>query len=220
MKKGTIWKVIAFVVVLLLLLWFSRSYLSFTPLEIRDWILSFGWIAPALFVAVYSVRPIVLFPASVLSLAGGLAFGTFWGFVYIFLGALGSATVAYYISAIFQNSFIKIEQSERTLTIRKKMEESGFFIVLILRFIPFLNYDLISYLAGLASVKYRSFIFATALGIIPGTLAFSFLGSSIVSGSKTIIVFAIGVFMIVLLIPIFARNKVKTLLGLSTNRPK
>ncbi|MEI5909394.1 TVP38/TMEM64 family protein [Bacillus spongiae] len=218
MKKGALMKVAAFILVLLLLLWFSGSYINVSPQQIRDWILSFGWIAPVIFIVMYSVRPIILFPASVLSLAGGLAFGTFWGFVFIFIGALGAASVAYFIAATFQNSFIKFEQSERTQMIRKKMEENGFFIVLLLRFLPFLNFDLISYLGGLASVKYRSFLLATGLGIIPGTLAYSFLGSSLVSGNKTIIFIAVALFLIVLLVPIIAKGRVKELLGLSSKK--
>ncbi|WP_257346946.1 hypothetical protein [Pseudalkalibacillus decolorationis] len=63
---------------IVLIFWLSHSYLNFTTEQIRDWILSFGLIAPIIFMAVYTIRPLVFFPASVLSLAGGLAFGALW----------------------------------------------------------------------------------------------------------------------------------------------
>ncbi|KUP04516.1 SNARE associated Golgi family protein [Bacillus coahuilensis m2-6] len=215
MKKGTMLKIGGFLLILIALIYFSRTYINISAPEIRDWILSFGLLAPIIFIVIYTVRPIILFPASILSLAGGLAFGTVLGFLYIYIGALGGATVAFFLATTFNRSIIKVEQSERTRKIREKMEESGFFYVFILRLIPLLNFDLISYLAGLAQVKYRAFILATAIGIIPGTFAFSFLGDSLLSGDWTKIAIAAAVFLVILLIPIVARDKVRALLGLN-----
>src|SRR3989304_3852161 len=49
---------------------------------------------------------------------------------------------------------------------------------MIMRFI-FLPYDAVSYLAGFLRIKYLPFILATALGSIPGTMAFIGFGASI-----------------------------------------
>ena len=49
---------------------------------------------------------------------------------------------------------------------------------MIMRFI-FLPYDMVSYLAGFLRIHYWPFILATALGSIPGTIAFVLFGASI-----------------------------------------
>jgi uncharacterized membrane protein YdjX (TVP38/TMEM64 family) len=58
------------------------------------------------------------------------------------------------------------------------MRENSFETVMIMRFI-FLPYDAVSYLAGFLRIKYLPFILATALGSIPGTMAFIGFGASI-----------------------------------------
>jgi uncharacterized membrane protein YdjX (TVP38/TMEM64 family) len=58
----------------------------------------------------------------------------------------------------------------------------GFFYVVTLRLIPLFNFDLISYTAGISKVRYQSFLFGTLLGIVPGTFAYNFLGSSFADG--------------------------------------
>jgi uncharacterized membrane protein YdjX (TVP38/TMEM64 family) len=60
----------------------------------------------------------------------------------------------------------------------RRMRENSFETVMIMRFI-FLPYDAVSYLAGFLRIRYWPFILATALGSIPGTLAFIGFGASI-----------------------------------------
>lgn len=76
MKKKII-KAIIISLLVLGLTWFYQSYVQISPQQIRDWILSFGVLAPVLFMIIYTIRPLILFPASILSLGGGLASGAF-----------------------------------------------------------------------------------------------------------------------------------------------
>ena len=219
MKKKEIVKLIAFIAILIFLLWLSRNFLNVRPGEIRDWIISFGIWAPIVFIVVYTVRPLILFPASILSLAAGLAFGALEGFIYIVIGALGGATVAFLASNFLGSKLLK-NPSPRMLKIQSKMEENGFFYVLLLRLVPFLNFDLISYLAGMGKVRYMPFILATAIGILPGTFGYVFLGSSLIGDDKTNLYIAIGIFLIIIMVPLIMKDKMKSLLGLSNKDNK
>ena len=58
------------------------------------------------------------------------------------------------------------------------MEEHGAILIFVLRLIPLVSFDAISYAAGLSSIRFRAFLLATALGMIPGTLAFVYVGGS------------------------------------------
>ena len=75
------------------LLYINHNYLNISPEGIRKWILSFGIFSPIIYVVLYTIRPLILFPASILSLAAGLAFGAIWGTVYTIIGATLGAIV-------------------------------------------------------------------------------------------------------------------------------
>lgn len=191
------------------LVWFSHSYLSIGPSEIRDWILSFGIFSSIFYVAIYILRPLILFPASILSIAGGLAFGAFEGTLYTIIGATGGAILSFLVARYFGKNIAAKEWRGNRKKIQSQLEENGFIYVLFLRFIPLFNFDLISYSAGLSKVRLSSFALGTFLGIIPGTFAYNFLGSSLVAGKPETLFLAIAVFITLMAVPLLIRNKMK-----------
>src|SRR5687768_17968829 len=52
---------------------------------------------PLIYIALYAVRPLILFPSSVLTLAGGFVFGPVFGVLYTIIAGNISGTVAYLI---------------------------------------------------------------------------------------------------------------------------
>ena len=59
-----------------------------------------NWWGPVLYITVYTLRPIILFPASVLTVLGGLAFGPVAGVAYTMIGS-NLSTAATYAGARF-----------------------------------------------------------------------------------------------------------------------
>lgn len=135
--------------------------------------------APLAYIIVYAIRPLTLFSSVLLTLAGGFLFGPVWGVVYTVIGANLSATVAFFIGRYFGQGVLDDETSSGWMQrYARRMRENSFETVLIMRFI-FLPYDLVNYLAGFLRIGYWSFLLATVIGSIPGTIAFVFLGSSL-----------------------------------------
>lgn len=216
MKRKTVIAAVSAVVIAIFLYWFNRTYLDVSPTDIQQWIQSIGWWGPMLFMTIYAFRPLILFPASILSIAGGLAFGAIFGFIYVMIGAVLSAIVAYLIARRFNHTFIKKIQDPRVQLVTAKMEEKGFLYVLLLRLAPLLNFDLVSYSAGLANVKLKAFTLATIIGIIPGTFGYIFLGSSLAEGDIRVILLGLAFFAVVITVPIIYRKKMAVWLGLQT----
>ncbi|WP_270182227.1 TVP38/TMEM64 family protein [Alkalihalobacillus sp. CinArs1] len=208
MKKPSNWlKWGGIILVVIGLIWFSRTYLDFRVNDIRDWILSFGVLAPIVYIVIYTIRPLIFFPASVLSIAGGLAFGSLFGTFYTVLGATSGAVLSFVVARTLGKSIANKDWQGKGRKLQEQLEKNGFFYVLFFRFVPLFNFDLISYSAGLSKVKFSSFLFGTLIGIIPGTFAYNFLGSSLVSGDPLVIASAVIVFLILSVIPILIRNK-------------
>ena len=135
---------------------------------------------PLIFVAVYTLRPLILFSAVVLTLGAGFLFGPFWGIVLTIIGANLGASLAYLIGRYFGQGVLESGGSDEAGFVQRyadRLRNNSFETVLTMRFI-FLPYDLVNYLAGFLKVRYSAFIFATILGSLPGTIAFVLFGAS------------------------------------------
>ena len=161
------------------------------------------WWAVLLFIAVYALRPVVLFPASLMTIAGGLLFGPVVGVAATVIGANASAMVAYFIARAFGFEFD--EDDEHVGIMRKwagRMRRNSFESVLLMR-LAFLPYDGVNYAAGFLKIRPVAFLLATAIGSLPGTVSFSLAGASIESlsdgpsGVDPIVLIASGALFVV-----------------------
>ncbi|WP_273122320.1 TVP38/TMEM64 family protein [Bacillus weihaiensis] len=212
MKKKTIGVMLSLIVVVGFIILFNQRVLNFTPDTIQKWILSLGILAPIIYIILYTVRPLILFPASVLSLAGGLAFGPLYGTLLTITGATLGAYLSFLVSRKIGGKWVEKKSGERMERIKRILEKNGLLAILLLRLIPLFPFDLISYAAGLSKIKGWHFILGTLIGIIPGTFAYNFLGASTTSNSMVTIVGAVIIFLLVMMIPALFKNKFKAFL--------
>ncbi|MFC3525237.1 alkaline phosphatase [Marinococcus halophilus] len=194
----------------------THFYFEVSPTDIRKFVLSFGWWAPVIFFVVYMIGPFVFFPTSVLSLGAGLAFGVWPGVLYIIFGATGAAVTGYVTARLLGRSVLRLENFSWSEKLFSQMEKRGFIYIFVLRLIPIVSFDLLSYAGGIAKVRFNSFILATVLGMIPGTFAYSFLGASIASGNIFIFITAAALFLLLVGITYYFREPVKRWLGLAS----
>ena len=169
-------------------------------------IASGAWWALLAFILVYSIRPLVLFPATLLTVAGGLLFGPVVGIAATIIGANASAMVAYWVARSF--GFQGESDPDAEGLMRRwanKMRQDSFVTILLMRF-AFLPYDFVNYAAGFLRIKPLPFLLATALGSLPGTVSFTLAGASITSledgveGIDTTVLIASGAIFIVSLL--------------------
>ncbi len=150
------------------------------PLEVVQRLLGFlsgSPYGPLLYILIYAVRPLFLFSAVLLTVAGGFLFGPLWGVVYVLIGSNTSASIAYAIGGFLGAGLLE-GRDGLAQRYAERMRRSSFETVLIMRFV-FLPYDLVNYLAGVLRIRWTPFILATVLGSLPGTLAFVLFGASI-----------------------------------------
>ena len=139
------------------------------------------WWAAALFIIVYAARPLVLFPASLMTIAGGLLFGPVLGVAATVVGANASAMVAYWLARSL--GFERNHDPEAAGLLARwsaRMRQESFETIMIMRF-AFLPYDLVNYAAGFLRIRPWAFLLATAVGSIPGTVSFTLAGASVES---------------------------------------
>jgi uncharacterized membrane protein YdjX (TVP38/TMEM64 family) len=217
MKNNRKWLIIASgTVLLILILWIMQKYYNeFSPNEFRDLFISMGWSAPILFVVLYTLRPFVLFPSSIFAVTSGLSFGFYWGCLYTYIGSLGGGLATYYaVNRLGKFKKYGKWKNERYEKIRGNIRREGFRYVLLLRLVPVLNYDLVSYLTSMTNMRFRDYFFATALGIIPGTIAYTYLGTSMTVESKEAVWIGTTLLFVLIGLPILFKRKMREKIGL------
>jgi uncharacterized membrane protein YdjX (TVP38/TMEM64 family) len=137
--------------------------------------------APAAFVAVYLLRPLIFFSAAALTVAGGFLFGPVAGIALVVLAANGSAMVAYGLARWFGTGIpVGGDAAGRLGRWTGRMRERSFESVMSMRLLM-LPYDLVSYAAGAFRIHPGPFLLGTAVGSAPATVAFVLFGASLES---------------------------------------
>jgi uncharacterized membrane protein YdjX (TVP38/TMEM64 family) len=134
---------------------------------------------PLLYGLIYTLRPLAFFSAGLLTVAGGYLFGPVWGVVYTLVASNLSATVAYVIGRYFGNGVLDHQQTGGLIQrYALRLRQRSFETVLIMRLV-LLPYDFVNYLCGFLRINYRSYLVASVLGSLPGTIAFVLFGASV-----------------------------------------
>ena len=178
------------------------------------------WWAFLLFVVVYAIRPVVLFPATLMTLAGGLLFGPVFGVAATVVGANASAMVAYYLARVFGFEIADDEESAGLLRRwSARMRRKSFETVFLMR-LAFLPFDGVNYAAGLLRIRPLPFLLATAIGSLPGTISFTLAGASIESLSDgpsgidpTVLIASVVLFIISLVVSRFVSSREESRVG-------
>ena len=208
MKKRHVVQIILVLLFILFIYSFNQRLLTISPETIRTFIYQACWLAPLFYIVLYAVRPFVLFPASIFSIAGGLAFGALFGFIFALIGSVAGAFTAFIVARRFGQRAINAKLKGKLEDLRNRFEEKGFMYILVLRLMPIVNFDLISYSAGISKVRLTDFLKATTIGIIPGTIVYNLLGSSIVSGSPVKMASVAILYFLIVIIPLLWRRTI------------
>jgi uncharacterized membrane protein YdjX (TVP38/TMEM64 family) len=159
-----------------------KTYLSLETLKAnRDGLLVFTQDhyvpAVALFILVYILQTSFSLPgATIMTLAGGFLFGSLWGPLYVNIGATTGATLAFLAARYLFHQWVERKFGDRLGPIQDGFAKNAFSYLLTLRLIPFFPFFLVNLLSGLTRVKVSTYIVATAVGIIPGSVVYTFAG--------------------------------------------
>ncbi|PCJ21350.1 MAG: hypothetical protein COB02_01825 [Candidatus Cloacimonadota bacterium] len=169
------------------------------PKQIQFFLQNQGQISGFLFIVLYTIRPVILFPPSIMALSSGLIFGPYLGVLYTFIGESLSSILSYSLGYYFGKDILKKYQNSKfgKLLYSDNIKQNSFFTILILR-LSFIPFDPVCYLSGALHINFKNYLLATILGIIPGCISFVFLGSSF-SDPKNLIVTFISLFIAILM---------------------
>jgi uncharacterized membrane protein YdjX (TVP38/TMEM64 family) len=182
--------------------------------KIKTWVASFGRIAPLVYIGLYLVSTVFFLPGSPVTILAGFIFGPVWGVFYASIASIISVSVAFLIARYVARDLVEgwVKDNAQFRKIDEQVEEQGWRILMFTRLVPIFPFNLQNYAYGLTSIRFPTFVFISAIFMLPGTIALVLLGGAFVSGEgnvlKTMLYLGIaGVFMLVLsLVPNFLRK--------------
>ncbi len=131
----------------------------------------------AVFVAGYALLCLLPAPKGLLTALGGALFGVWLGALLSWIAALAGAAVAFGLGRTLGREAVNRLTHGRGARVDRLLAEHGFTAVIALRLVPVLPYTAINYSAGLTGVGWRAYLAGSALGMVPGSLAYSALGA-------------------------------------------
>jgi len=210
--------ILALIVAVLLIIWF------FTPLgKLVDFKSLFDnraallekvntryALAVLVYAGVYIIATALSIPgATVLTLLGGFFFGPWLATIYVNIGATLGAFIIYLAARFFLGDAIQEKYGEKLKKFNKEIEENGPNYMLTLRLVPIFPFFLVNLFAGVTTIKPKQFLWTTALGIIPGSFAYAWLGyagATIGEGAPWQLFVALGLLAVLSLIPVLLRK--------------
>jgi uncharacterized membrane protein YdjX (TVP38/TMEM64 family) len=148
-----------------------RDYL--TAEGLGRFLASAGLWAPVVYMTVYAVGVCLFVPGSILTGLGAVIFGAYWGFVYVWIGAMIGASAAFMIGRTLGREFAAALIGDRLRKYDEAIERNGFAAVLYLR-LAYFPFTPMNFGMGLTRVHFRDYFFGTALGILVGTFILTF----------------------------------------------
>lgn len=149
-----------------------RSYL--TPTALSALLNQTGPLAPVSFIAFFALGTCLLIPGSIMTSLGAVIFGPYYGFLYVWIGAIIGSSLAFLIGRSLGRELAASLIGDRLKKYDQMIAQNGFATVLYLRLIYF-PYTPMNFGMGLTAVTFQEYLAGTAIGVAVSTFVLTFL---------------------------------------------
>ena len=170
-SRLALWLLIAAVAVWLAL---NRDHLD--PALIESAIHDLGLLAPLGHVVLFALGTILFVPGTIFGLLGGVLFGPFWGTALNLASATLGATAAFLVARYIAADWVRRKASGRLDRLITGVEAESWRFVAFVRLVPLFTFNLTNYALGLTRIHLSHYVFASLVCMVPGTLAYTWLG--------------------------------------------
>lgn len=134
------------------------------------------------FVIIYGLGTSVGVPGLPFTVAAGVLFGTMLGSALSWLGAMLGAITGYWLARRIAHDVV-LRWVRRFKKVDAAVEDSRDFDgMLRLRLLPVIPLGTVNFVGGLARARFGSYLGATAVGIIPSTIIYTYFADSLLEG--------------------------------------
>ena len=146
------------------------------PESIGPAVLAVGIWAPIGFIVIYATATVLFFSGAILSLVGGALFGPVWGTAWNLAGATLGATVAFLLARTVAGEWVARRVGGRLRRLVDGVTAEGWRFVALMRLVPLVPFNLLNYALGLTGISLPAYIVTSAVCMLPGAIAYTWLG--------------------------------------------
>jgi uncharacterized membrane protein YdjX (TVP38/TMEM64 family) len=151
---------------------------SMSPADAQRFAASWGAWSAAGSVLLMVLHSFVPLPAEIIAIANGMLFGTWLGIALTWTGAMLGAIFSCALARWLGRPFVHLLVSERAWQRLETLSVTPT-TLLFVRLVPLISFNLVNYAAGLLGVRWWPFLWTTALGILPLTVATVLIGTEL-----------------------------------------
>ncbi len=135
------------------------------------------YILAPLFMIVVAILPV---PAEIPAMLNGMVFGPIVGVLITWGGALIGAVVSFELASRFGRPLgVKVLSPAVLDRVDRLAVSAGWPGLLVARLIPTIAFTALNWGAGLTAIRRRTFLWTTAIGIVPGVIVFTLSGTGL-----------------------------------------
>ncbi len=141
------------------------------------------WWSPLIFIPLYAFGSAFGLPGTIPTLAGGAIFGVARGMLYNTIGANLGALGAFLLARYLGRDFVARVLKGKAAILDEKIGEHGFGTILYLRLIPLVPFNALNFGAGVSRVSVRDYVLGSLIGMLPGTLVYTYFADALIHGT-------------------------------------
>jgi uncharacterized membrane protein YdjX (TVP38/TMEM64 family) len=171
-RKGW-WKPVVLVLIIVILFLVMNLYgLGENLKEVQHWVKSVGIWGPLAFFLIYIGAVVATIPGTFFGIIAGALFGSLLGVIIISISSTVGASLTFLIARYFARDAVAHWLSKNRIMKRldELTEQQGIMIVGLTRLIPLFPFTLLNYGFGLTKVSFKTYVFWSWLGMLPGTI--------------------------------------------------
>ena len=189
--------------------------------DVKTYLLSFGLWAPVVSFLLMIFQSVVApLPAFLITFANAGLFGWIPGAVLSWTSSMAGAALCFYIAKFYGREVVEKLTSKTALnSVDVFFTKYGKYAILISRLLPFVSFDIVSYAAGLTSMSFWPFFWATGLGQLPATIVYSYVGGMLTGGAQTFVTGLLVLFSLTVIVFMVKKMWGDKALDKSVNNP-
>jgi phospholipase D1/2 len=136
----------------------------------------FSWIGASGVLLTYAVGSLLFVPINLLIAATGAAFGPLLGLGYAAAGSLLAAAVVFGLGRAVGRDPMRRLAGRWVDAVSRRLDRHGLLAMALLRLMPVAPFSVVNLVAGSSSIRFRDFVFGSAIGMLPGLVLMTVFG--------------------------------------------
>jgi uncharacterized membrane protein YdjX (TVP38/TMEM64 family) len=190
------------------------QYYLANPELLKTLILSFGVLAPIAIILLQTFQTTIsIIPSQITTIVAGFVFGPILGLVYSLIGAFFGSMIIFLVGRKYGKKLaLKLFGKKEMVHFHIFFQQKKRWALFLARIAPIFPNDLVSFMAGLTSIRLRDFNWVSTVGFILQMIILTYFGAELAAGEVSVTMILITVMVSLLLLLLIFKNQIKMFL--------